>query len=179
MLAPPTHLIPLAFLPSLFLGAHANPHHDLLPDPFKFFGPSYEHHRALNSAGIAFACFCGGGNCECPPDRYHSAGVLINVWPGYQCAYPGGACTWDDKTGALQNTAQTNCPSTAACNLAAGCTCPSDKNGDAGVLINQFTGYQCAYPHGACTWDSDGSLVNTDQTNCVASAKCKRSGSDS
>ena len=95
MLANPTHLIPLAILTALSLGAHANPH--LLPDPFKFFGPSYKHHRAISSSGIAFACFGGGGNCECPPDRYHSSGVLINVWPGYQCAYPGGACTWDDK----------------------------------------------------------------------------------
>lgn len=58
------------------------------------------------------------------------------------------------QTGELQNKQQTNCPSTASCNVAAGCTCPHDNNGDTGVLINQFTGYQCAYPHGACTWDS-------------------------
>ena len=103
------------------------------------------------------------------------------------------------QTGILQNTAQTNCPSTAPCSEAAGCSCPSDKNGDTGVLINQFTGYQCAYPHGACTWDSvcllcivhinqemlnlslyqDGDLVNTAQNNCVKSAKCKQSGKDS
>lgn len=72
---------------------------------------------------------------------------------GYQCAYPGGACTWADKTGALQNTHQTNCPTVAAC-PASGCACPIDNNLDTGVLINQFKGYQCAYPGGACTWDN-------------------------
>ena len=59
----------------------------------------------------------------------------------------------DFQTGALQNTAQTNCPDNASCSTAAGCSCPIDKNGNTGILINQFTGYQCAYPSGACTWD--------------------------
>jgi hypothetical protein len=27
-----------------------------------------------------------------------------------------------------------------------GCDCPLDLNGDDGVLINVFPGYQCAYP---------------------------------
>ena len=53
----------------------------------------------------------------------------------------------------MSNIHQTNCPSTATCSTSGGCSCPRDLNGDTGVLINQFTGYQCAYPHGACTWD--------------------------
>jgi hypothetical protein len=72
---------------------------------------------------------------------------------GYQCAYPGGACTWQDITGALQNTHQTNCPTVAPC-PSTGCACPIDNNLDTGVLINVFKGYQCAYHGGACTWDS-------------------------
>ena len=47
---------------------------------------------------VAFACYGGGGNCACPTDLTgDSHGVLVNVYPGYQCAYTGGACTWDDK----------------------------------------------------------------------------------
>jgi hypothetical protein len=72
---------------------------------------------------------------------------------GYQCAYPGGACTWADNTGKLQNTHQTNCPGVAPC-PASGCACPVDNNLDTGLLINEFKGYQCAYPGGACTWDN-------------------------
>ena len=128
--------------------------------------------RTLTGQTIAFSCYGGGGDCACPTDLNGSSGVLINVYPGYQCAYPGGACTWDDKvrtihsretreraltraqTGALQTTAQTNCPANASCSTAAGCSCPVDNNRDRGILINQFTGYQCAYAGGACTWDS-------------------------
>ena len=62
-----------------------------------WFGPSWKHHGSISSSNIAFACYGGGGNCECPLDKHHNSGVLINVWPGYQCAYPAGACTWDDK----------------------------------------------------------------------------------
>ena len=51
----------------------------------------------LTGQSIAFACFGGGGDCECPIDNNGDSGVLINVYPGYQCAYPNGACTWDDK----------------------------------------------------------------------------------
>lgn len=51
------------------------------------------------------------------------------------------------------NIAQTNCPSSAPC-PSTGCTCPLDLTNSTGVLINYFTGYQCAYPGGACTWDS-------------------------
>lgn len=58
-----------------------------------------------------------------------------------------------NQSGALQNIAQTNCPTVASCSTSLGCECPVDLNGDTGVLINQFTGYQCAYIHGACTWD--------------------------
>jgi hypothetical protein len=35
--------------------------------------------------------------CDCPSDNEGHQGVLINMFPGYQCAYPGGACTWSDK----------------------------------------------------------------------------------
>ena len=54
-------------------------------------------HRRLTGQSIAFACFGGGGDCECPIDNNGDSGVLINVYPGYQCAYPNGACTWEDK----------------------------------------------------------------------------------
>ena len=57
------------------------------------------------------------------------------------------------QTGGLQNVGQTNCPTYSPCSDAEGCSCPHDNNGDTGVLINQFTGYQCAYGGGACTWD--------------------------
>ena len=53
--------------------------------------------RTMAGQSVAFACYGGGGDCECAPDNNGDGGVLINVYPGYQCAYPGGACTWDDK----------------------------------------------------------------------------------
>jgi hypothetical protein len=59
--------------------------------------PSTNLHKRLTGQNIAFACFGGGGDCECPSDLNGDSGVLINVYPGYQCAYPNGACTWDDK----------------------------------------------------------------------------------
>ncbi|GJE90474.1 hypothetical protein PsYK624_066100 [Phanerochaete sordida] len=136
-------------------------------------------HKRLTGQTIAFACFGGGGDCQCPTDKNGDSGVLINVYPGYQCAYPDGACTWDDKTGALQNTAQGNCPSSSPCSTVSGCQCPLDNGGAKGVLINQFTGYQCAYTGGACTWDFTGVLQNRDQTNCPDSKPCSQLGSDS
>ncbi|KAI0688234.1 hypothetical protein BC835DRAFT_1285197 [Cytidiella melzeri] len=151
-----------------------------LNTPRSAFSPSSDlHRRGLTGQIITFACFGGGGDCECPSDLNGDSGVLINVYPGYQCAYPNGACTWDDKSGALQNIFQTNCPTVSPCSTSGGCTCPTDNLGDTGVLINQFTGYQCAYPGGACTWDFGGALQNTLQTNCPTSAKCTQSGSDS
>ncbi|GJE95250.1 hypothetical protein PsYK624_114330 [Phanerochaete sordida] len=135
--------------------------------------------RTMAGQSVAFACYGGGGDCECPVDNNGDQGVLINVFPGYQCAYAGGACTWDDKTGALKNPNQTNCPSSSPCSTDSGCVCPTDNNGNTGVMIHQFTGYQCAYPSGACTWNSDGSLMNTGQTNCVTQAKCKQAAPDS
>lgn len=54
------------------------------------------HKRALTGQNVAFACFGGGGDCECPLDSTGEQGILINVFPGFQCAYPSGACTWDD-----------------------------------------------------------------------------------
>ena len=37
--------------------------------------------------------------CECPLDKNHAQGVLIHTWPEFQCAYPNGACTWDETVG--------------------------------------------------------------------------------
>lgn len=84
----------------------------LLPFPFPFppftgiFGPWWIFGHPSNPyktvpQPVAFACFGGGGNCECPTDNTHHSGVLINVWPGFQCAYAAGACTWDDVVRAL------------------------------------------------------------------------------
>ncbi|KAF7797000.1 hypothetical protein EIP86_008190 [Pleurotus ostreatoroseus] len=112
------------------------------------------------------------GSCACPTNNLGETGVLINTYPGYQCAYPGGACTWDDSTGELQNPQQTNCPAEAPCNVVAGCACPRDNNGDAGVLINQFSGYECMYLAGPCTWNSNGELVNSNPGACPLNAKC-------
>lgn len=53
--------------------------------------------RTLTGQTIAFSCYGGGGDCECPTDNNGDSGVLINVYPGFQCAYPNGACTWDDE----------------------------------------------------------------------------------
>ena len=58
--------------------------------------PNVDLHRRLTGQTIAFACFGGGGDCQCPSDNNGDSGVLINVYPGFQCAYPGGACTWED-----------------------------------------------------------------------------------
>ncbi|KAI0731884.1 hypothetical protein C8Q72DRAFT_874628 [Fomitopsis betulina] len=136
--------------------------------------------KRLAGQSVAFACYGGGGDCQCPIDLTgDSGGVLMNVYPGFQCAYADGACTWDDKSGALQNIAQTNCPTVASCSTSLGCECPVDLNGDTGVLINQFTGYQCAYIHGACTWDHTGDLQNTEQVNCPAVAPCAQLAGDS
>ncbi|EIN12640.1 hypothetical protein PUNSTDRAFT_130898 [Punctularia strigosozonata HHB-11173 SS5] len=130
-------------------------------------------HRRQATQQVAVACGPPANSqpCACPIDNNYDTGVLINYFPGYQCAYPGGACTWGDKDGVLQNIHQTNCPSVAVC-PDSGCACPIDNNGDTGVLINEFTGYQCAYAGGACTWDFDGVLQNTHQTNCPTQEKC-------
>ncbi|KAI0697989.1 hypothetical protein BC835DRAFT_1269502 [Cytidiella melzeri] len=170
----------LAFVASFALQSHANKRHNNVRSPaYIDLGVESLGRRTLTGQTIAFSCYGGGGDCQCPSDLNGDSGVLINVFPGFQCAYAGGACTWDDKTGDLQNTAQTNCPINASCSLAGGCSCPRDNNGDTGVLINQFTGYQCAYAGGACTWDYDGSLQNTAQTNCPKTAKCVQAGQDS
>ena len=57
--------------------------------------PNSGLHRRLTGQDIAFACFGGGGDCQCPIDNNGDSGVLINVYPGYQCAYPNGACTFN------------------------------------------------------------------------------------
>ena len=69
---------------------------------YSFLSSSNMHKRTLTGQTVAFACYGGGGDCECPSDLNGDSGVLINVYPGFQCAYPNGACTWDDKVrGAL------------------------------------------------------------------------------
>ncbi|EIN07751.1 hypothetical protein PUNSTDRAFT_144300 [Punctularia strigosozonata HHB-11173 SS5] len=132
-------------------------------------------HRRDLTEQVPISCFVqppNGAVCDCPTDLNGDNGVLINVFPGYQCAYAGGACTWGDTDGALQNIFQTNCPTVAPC-PSTGCECPIDNNNDTGVLINQFTGFQCAFAGGACTWDFDGVLQNIHQTNCPTTAvKC-------
>ena len=57
--------------------------------------------RTFTGQTIAFSCYGGGGDCECPTDNNGDSGVLINVYPGFQCAYPNGACTWDDEVSLL------------------------------------------------------------------------------
>ncbi|KAJ3539193.1 hypothetical protein NM688_g6403 [Phlebia brevispora] len=57
---------------------------------------AFKRDFTLTGQTIAFACYGGGGDCDCPEDTFGDGGVLINVWPGFQCAYPSGACTWDD-----------------------------------------------------------------------------------
>ncbi|KZT22404.1 hypothetical protein NEOLEDRAFT_660260 [Neolentinus lepideus HHB14362 ss-1] len=112
--------------------------------------------------------------CPCPNDTHGNVGVLINIFPGYQCAYPSGACAWDDASGDLQNTAQGNCPANVPC-PASGCTCPADLNGDAGVLINNFRGWQCGYPSGICTYDQFGNVstvASTSSSACEATTAC-------
>lgn len=64
-------------------------------DPWWFFGTPSKPYKTVPQQ-VAFACFGGGGNCECPSDLNKDSGVLINVFPGFQCAYPDGACTWED-----------------------------------------------------------------------------------
>lgn len=137
------------------------------------------HKRALTGQNVAFACFGGGGDCECPLDTTGEQGVLVNVFPGFQCAYPGGACTWDDATGSLVNPSQTNCQVAAPCTKDHGCICPPDTDGNPGVLIFQFTGYQCAYSTGSCTYDFQGSLQSPNQGNCIDDKPCVQSGVDS
>ncbi|KAF7797008.1 hypothetical protein EIP86_008200 [Pleurotus ostreatoroseus] len=133
--------------------------------------------RTLTGQTIAFSCYGGGGDCECPTDNNGDSGVLINVYPGFQCAYPNGACTWDDESGALQNIYQTNCPSTAPCSKTSGCICPKDNNDDTGVMINQFTGYQCAYHGGACTWDGgEFAKYRSDELPHVLQVQTVRTG---
>lgn len=155
----------LAFLPAASCSASTSPLARL----------TLHKRLADTAAPVLQACLPSGEPpCACPRDLNNDTGVLINVYPGYQCAYTGGACTWSDtvrlthhttyfrssslhylkQDGSLQNIYQTNCPTVAPCDGGLGsCTCPVDKNGDTGVLINQFRGYQCAYTGGACTWD--------------------------
>ncbi|TFK50239.1 hypothetical protein OE88DRAFT_1632347 [Heliocybe sulcata] len=120
-------------------------------------GPTGSLVQRASANPLTLSCYLGGpATCECPIDARGVPGILVNVFPGYQCAYATGACSWSDITGALQNTAQGNCPRIAPC-PASGCTCPEDLNGDQGALINRFSGYQCAYINaGICTYDSVG-----------------------
>jgi hypothetical protein len=61
-------------------------------------------HRRDVTQQVAVACFVpppNGDVCQCPTDLNNDSGVLINFYPGYQCAYPGGACTWGDTVSIL------------------------------------------------------------------------------
>lgn len=96
----------------------------------------------------------------------------------------------------LTNPSQSNCPTAEACTKDHGCICPADIIGDAGVLIFQFTGYQCAYATGSCTYDfvrpivsasrkmlnqvvQFGNLQSPNQGNCLDNKPCVQSGGDS
>lgn len=57
--------------------------------------------RTSDPDPVLIGCYPGGaGGCPCPKDNNGDKGVLINFFPGYQCAYPGGACSWDDQVSA-------------------------------------------------------------------------------
>jgi hypothetical protein len=60
------------------------------------FRPASALHRRTTHQ-VTIACGVPSDPCVCPSDLNGDSGVLINVFPGYQCAYPGGACTWNDK----------------------------------------------------------------------------------
>jgi len=52
--------------------------------------------------------------------------------------------------------------------------CPLDNFNSTGVLINKFAFFTCAYPAGACDWDSvSGQLENSAQQNCPAFVTCE------
>lgn len=58
--------------------------------------------RTSTADPVLIGCYPGGaGGCPCPKDLNGDKGVLINFFPGYQCAYPGGACSWDDQVSSL------------------------------------------------------------------------------
>lgn len=54
--------------------------------------------RRTGTEQVTIACHTDGAPaCICPKDLNGDTGVLINVYPGYQCAYRNGACTWSDQ----------------------------------------------------------------------------------
>ena len=91
-----THFTTLTLLSALAIFAGAHRQHARSPSHIALENSSL-HRRTLTGQTVAFSCYGGGGDCECPTDLTGASGVLINVFPGYQCAYAGGACTWDDK----------------------------------------------------------------------------------
>lgn len=54
-------------------------------------------HRRTSSPPTVACNDTPDGACPCPRDLNNDKGVLINLFPGYQCAYPNGACTWSDQ----------------------------------------------------------------------------------
>lgn len=49
------------------------------------------HRRTAAANQVAIACYTpaqAGQPCGCPIDLNYNEGVLINFYPGYQCAYP-------------------------------------------------------------------------------------------
>ena len=124
--------------------------------------------------------------CDCP-DLDGVPGVYGGTagGPAIQCAYPDGACTWDDvrfdaiaegfatsrclqlmirQSGTLLNTAQPNCQRY----ITPYSGCPKDKTNASGALINTLVPYGCEYsePDGSsiyCTWNA----VRRSVANCI------------
>ena len=63
------------------------------------------------------------------------------------------------QNGELENTAQSNCPASATCTDLESCDCPLDNMGGKGAFINVGQAIQCAYGHGACTFNTVSLLV--------------------
>ncbi|KAI0074687.1 hypothetical protein K474DRAFT_1601090 [Panus rudis PR-1116 ss-1] len=112
--------------------------------------------------------------CPCPLDKFGDTGVEINTFNFFQCAYTQGTCDWSTNTGELENTAQSNCPGSAPpCPSGVDCVCPVDLNGSTGREIGIGSSVQCAYPNGACTYNTNGALMNAlGQSNCPTFSGC-------
>ncbi len=91
----------LAVAATISIAVEARTGHYARPASHDIFGAAILGKRTLTGQTIAFSCYGGGGDCECPTDNNGDIGVLINVYPGFQCAYAGGACTWDDQVRSL------------------------------------------------------------------------------
>ena len=70
-----------AFLSTLAVLASAARHPGRAPAYIDLSSRSLNR-RTLTGQTIAFSCYGGGGDCECPTDNNGDSGVLINVYPG-------------------------------------------------------------------------------------------------